>query len=101
VRRYWFAGALLLATLAHASADVRIRSSPGGEVGTYLKLSALVRESGERIIIDGPCLSAARWCSASFHAVALALHPGQLWAFMRPWRSTAMEIISRTRPRPA
>jgi len=39
-------------------ADVRILSSPGGEVGQYLRLFALLGQSGERIVIDGPCLSA-------------------------------------------
>lgn len=41
-----------------AGADVLIRSSPGGEVRQYLALFALVRQSGERVVIDGPCLSA-------------------------------------------
>jgi hypothetical protein len=41
-----------------ASADVRILASPGGEVGSFLTLFAALRETGERIIIDGPCLSA-------------------------------------------
>jgi hypothetical protein len=43
---------------APASADVRILASPGGEVGRFLRLFAVLRESGERIVIDGPCLSA-------------------------------------------
>jgi hypothetical protein len=43
---------------APASADVRILASPGGEVGQFLRLFAVLRESGERIIIDGPCFSA-------------------------------------------
>ena len=41
-----------------ASADVRILASPGGEVGGFLRLFERLRESGERIIIDGPCYSA-------------------------------------------
>jgi len=41
-----------------AAADVWIRSSRGGEVGEYLALFMLVRQSGERVVIDGPCLSA-------------------------------------------
>src|SRR5262245_12980908 len=41
-----------------AQADVRILSSPGGAVDAYLAAFARVRQSGERIIIDGPCLSA-------------------------------------------
>ena len=41
-----------------ARADVRIVSSPGGAVDAYLAAFARVRQSGERVIIDGPCLSA-------------------------------------------
>jgi len=53
--------ALLLAALlcaAPATAEVRILASPGGEVGPFLDLFARVRASGERVVIDGPCLSA-------------------------------------------
>jgi len=39
-------------------ADFRILSSPGGEVSGFLAVFARVRQSGERVIIDGPCLSA-------------------------------------------
>jgi hypothetical protein len=38
--------------------DVRILSSGGGSVGQYLDFFAKVRQSGERVVIDGPCLSA-------------------------------------------
>jgi hypothetical protein len=41
-----------------ARADIRILASPGGEVGSFLKLFEKVRASGERVVIDGPCLSA-------------------------------------------
>ena len=41
-----------------AQAEVRILASPGGQVGPFLDLFERVRESGERVVIDGPCLSA-------------------------------------------
>jgi hypothetical protein len=50
--------ALALGAAVPASADVRILASPGGEVESFLRLFAVLRESGERIIIDGPCYSA-------------------------------------------
>ena len=55
-----FAMSALLALLlaSPASAEVRILASPGGEVGPFLDLFARVRASGERVVIDGPCLSA-------------------------------------------
>jgi hypothetical protein len=44
--------------LAPAAAEIRIISSPGGQVGPFLDLFDKVRASGERVVIDGPCLSA-------------------------------------------
>src|SRR3977135_4571290 len=41
-----------------AQADVRILASPGGQMGAFLDLFERVRASGERVVIDGPCLSA-------------------------------------------
>jgi hypothetical protein len=71
-----------------ASATVRIKADPGGQIGPYLENLAVLRSSGERVVIDGPCLSACtmllgvipreRICVTSrarlgFHA---AWHPG-------------------------
>ena len=44
--------------LSPAYADPRILSSPCGQVGPFLDLFERVRDSGERVVIDGPCLSA-------------------------------------------
>jgi hypothetical protein len=53
------AASLLCATVPDlARAEIRILASPGGEVGSFLDLFERVRESGERVVIDGPCLSA-------------------------------------------
>src|SRR5450631_207875 len=41
-----------------AYAEVRILASPGGQVGPFIDLFERVRASGERVVIDGPCLSA-------------------------------------------
>ena len=53
-------GAVTLGALAvtPASAEVRILASPGGQVGPFLDLFDQVNKSGERVVIDGPCLSA-------------------------------------------
>jgi len=48
----------LCAATSPVLADIRILSSPGGQVGPFLDLFDKVRESGERVVIDGPCLSA-------------------------------------------
>jgi len=41
-----------------AQAEVRILGSRGGQVGPFLDLFERMRDSGERVVIDGPCLSA-------------------------------------------
>ncbi|MGY3530439.1 hypothetical protein ACVISU_003207 [Bradyrhizobium sp. USDA 4452] len=50
--------AALFADISFAHAEVRILASPGGQVGPFIELFDKVRESGERVVIDGPCLSA-------------------------------------------
>ena len=50
--------AALFAAIAPVRAEIRILASPGGQVGPFLDLFDRVRQSGERVVIDGPCLSA-------------------------------------------
>ena len=56
--RIFVAAVAMCAGLASAQAEVRILSSPGGQVGPFIELFDKVRQSGERVVIDGPCLSA-------------------------------------------
>jgi hypothetical protein len=49
------AGAL---TISPASATIRIAGDAGGQIGAYLDRHDAMRQSGERVVIDGPCLSA-------------------------------------------
>jgi hypothetical protein len=48
----------LVMSIGVASADMRIISDPGGEVSSYVEKFQEARETGEHIVIDGPCLSA-------------------------------------------
>jgi len=48
----WFIATML------ARADVRILGSPGRHVGPFIDKFDQVREYGERVDIDGPCMSA-------------------------------------------
>jgi hypothetical protein len=65
--RFALAGALASAVVGFAlsamapspaAADMRIAGDPGGEVASYVRKFEAVRASGERVVIDGPCLSA-------------------------------------------
>ncbi len=52
-------GAVLAAlSVSSASAVVRITGDTGGQIGPYLETLVAIRESGQQVIIDGPCLSA-------------------------------------------
>jgi hypothetical protein len=53
------AGACMVALAASpALSTVRIKADPGGQIGPYLENLEMLRSSGERVVIDGPCLSA-------------------------------------------
>ena len=58
MRRALTAVLFFLVCSSPALADVRIEASPGGEATSFLKYFELLRESGERVVIDGPCFSA-------------------------------------------
>jgi len=50
--------AALSAATTPLRAEIRILASPGGQVGPFIELFDKVRQTGERVVIDGPCLSA-------------------------------------------
>jgi hypothetical protein len=53
------AGALASALVTNvASAEIRIVNDPGGEVASYIHKFQAARNSGQHVVIDGPCLSA-------------------------------------------
>lgn len=58
MRAVLLALALLVIGSAPGFATVRILASPGGQIGQYLTLFAMIKQSGERVVIDGPCFSA-------------------------------------------
>jgi hypothetical protein len=101
--------ALVLSALP-ARADVRIIASPGGQVGPFLDLFEEVRRSGERVVIDGPCLSACtlvlsivpnericvtRRAVLGFHAARSVDRRGRLYA-----EPEASEAVLETYPAP-
>ena len=106
--------AIMMAALAllavPARADVRIIASPGGQVGPFLDLFEEVRRSGERVVIDGPCLSACtlvlsivpnericvtRRAVLGFHAARSIDRRGRLYA-----EPEASEAVLETYPAP-
>ena len=93
-----------------ARADVRILASPGGQVGAFLDLFERVRASGERVVIDGPCLSACtlvlsmvpsdricvtRKAILGFHAARSVDRQGRMYA-----EPEASELVLEAYPAP-
>jgi hypothetical protein len=58
VRAFALAGLLLCAGITEGLATVRIADDRGGRIGTYIEAFAMLRSTGETVMIDGPCLSA-------------------------------------------
>ncbi|MBR0755981.1 hypothetical protein JQ604_27735 [Bradyrhizobium jicamae] len=58
LRKIVLCASAFAALVTPAMAEIRILASPGGQVGPFLELFDRVRASGERVVIDGPCLSA-------------------------------------------
>ena len=58
IKTVFLAAVLVGLVLPPAQAEVRILASPGGPVVPFVELFERVRASGERVVIDGPCLSA-------------------------------------------
>ncbi|HWG78521.1 MAG TPA: hypothetical protein VN681_02040 [Stellaceae bacterium] len=50
--------AMLASAVVPASATMRISEDRGGQIGQYLQNYATLRSSGERVVVDGNCLSA-------------------------------------------
>jgi hypothetical protein len=58
IRGFLLSAMILACSGASAAATMRIANDGGGQIGQYLHTFAQLRSSGERVIIDGNCLSA-------------------------------------------
>jgi hypothetical protein len=58
IRGLLLCAVLLACGVTSASATMRIAEDRGGQIGQYLQSFGAVRESGERVVVDGNCLSA-------------------------------------------
>ncbi len=50
--------AVVVGGVTSASAAMRIAEDRGGQIGHYLQTFSMLRSSGERVVVDGNCLSA-------------------------------------------
>ncbi len=79
-------GAVVAAlTASVAQSAVRIKEDPGGQIGPYLESLVALRESGERVIIDGPCLSACTMIVGVIPPERLCATPRARLGFHAAW----------------
>jgi len=77
-------GALVVGVTS-ASAEYRIQRDYGGQIGPYLYKFAQVRESGQRVVIDGPCLSACTLALAVMPRERICMTPNAVLGFHAAW----------------
>ena len=78
--------ALVAAPASSAYAAIRIKADPGGKIGPYLVQLLAWRNSGQRIIIDGPCLSACTMLLGVIPRDRICVTPRARMGFHAAWR---------------
>jgi hypothetical protein len=91
------AAAMMLLAIFPASATMRITSDPGGQIGPYLENLTSLRSSGERVVIDGPCLSACTMVLGVIPRDHLCVTPRARLGFHSAWRpdEAGHPVVSR------
>ncbi len=90
-------GLFLSIAIAHSSSAVtRIRDDMGGSLGRYLRMFAAIRESGERVIIDGNCFSACTLVTAIIPKERICITGRAVFGFHAGWvdRQTGKPVIN-------
>ena len=77
--------ALAASSVSAGSAAVRIKADPGGQIGPYLENLVALRSSGERVIIDGPCLSACTMVLGVIPRERICVTPRARTGFHAAW----------------
>ena len=85
------AAALLMLTIGAvpAGSTVRIYDDPGGQIGPYLDKYRALRQSGERVEIDGLCASACTMLLGSIPPDRICVTPRAVLEFHSAWNPTA------------
>src|SRR3954449_3659063 len=89
--------AALLSSAAPAAATVRISGDAGGQIGPYLERLSALRSSGERVVIDGPCLSACTMVLGVIPRNRICVTPRARLGFHAAWHpdDSGRPIVSR------
>jgi hypothetical protein len=92
-------GAVLAgSTLSDAQAAVRIRGDIGGQIGKYIAALIVLRNSGEQVIIDGPCLSACTMVLGMIPRERICVTRRARLGFHAAWRPGKNGQVITSRP---
>jgi hypothetical protein len=88
---------MLALAVSPASATKRISDDPGGQLGPYLQKLAVLRSSGEQVVIDGKCLSACTMVLGVIPRDHLCVTPRARLGFHTAWRpdQSGRPVVSR------
>jgi len=81
--------ALAVPAVSAAPAAVRIKADMGGQIGPYLDALETLRDSGEKVIIDGPCLSACTMVLGIIPRARICVTPRARLGFHAAWHPGA------------
>ena len=76
---------LLVSGASSATAAMRIAEDRGGQIGHYLQAFAMLRSSGENVVIDGNCLSACTLILGLIPRAKICATPRARFGFHAAW----------------
>ncbi len=85
IRSLMLCAALLACGVTSASATMRISGDRGGQIGTYMQAFATLRSSGERVVVDGNCLSACTMLLGLIPRSQMCATPRARFGFHAAW----------------
>ncbi|HEY5378824.1 MAG TPA: hypothetical protein VIJ78_04720 [Pseudolabrys sp.] len=77
--------AVLASGITSASATMRISEDRGGQIGHYLQAFAMLRTSGENVVVDGDCLSACTMVLGLIPREHICATPRARFGFHAAW----------------
>ena len=75
----------LVSGVCAASAEFRIERDNGGQIGSYLQKFQQVRDSGQGVVIDGPCFSACTLALAVIPRSRICVTTNAVLGFHAAW----------------
>lgn len=85
IRGLMLCAAVLASGITSASATMRIAEDRGGQIGHYLQAFAMLRSSGEHVVIDGNCLSACTLVLGLIPRARMCATPRARFGFHAAW----------------